>query len=208
MALAMLLMALNDDPESNFSVNEPVARYLPWEGVYGDRTVTQLLSNTSGIPGLGSVAPGTRFDYGGSQWQLAGAVAAQVSNSTWRQAFDAYVAEPCDLEVFQFGNMWSNLETWTGSPDSLQGLDNPNIEGGAISSLQDYAKILLMHLNGGLCGDNSVMSEDSVAFMQVDRGGEFGVPNGMGWWHRRWTRRAPPSTDRLAVALDAIGGSA
>jgi hypothetical protein len=48
--------------------------------------------------------------------------------------------------------------------------------------MQDYAKILLMHLNGGLCGENRVMSEDSVAFMQVDRGGEFGVPYGMGWW--------------------------
>tara|TARA_R110001599_G_scaffold144698_2_gene326455 strand:+ start:7542 stop:8684 length:1143 start_codon:yes stop_codon:yes gene_type:complete len=212
--VVMLLMALNDDPDAGFSVDEPIASYLPWEGVYGDRTVTQLVSNTSGIPGLGSlnvygahlcqyapggtleacartiystelegtVPPASKFDYGGSQWQLAGSVAEQVSNSTWRQAFDAYIAEPCELEVFQFGNMWSNLEGWSGSPDSLQGLDNPNIEGGAISSLQDYAKLLLMHLNGGLCGDNRVMSEDSVAFMQVDRGGEFGVPYGMGWW--------------------------
>ncbi len=212
--VVMLLMALNDDPDLNFSVEAPIADYLPWEGVYGDRTVAQLVSNTSGIPGLGSlgvygahlcqyapagtleacartiystelegtVPAGSTFDYGGSQWQLAGAVAEQVSNSTWRQVFDAYIAEPCDLEVFQFGNMWSNLAAWTGSPDSLQGLDNPNIEGGAISSLQDYAKLLLMHLNGGRCGDNRVMSEDSVAFMQVDRGGAFGVPYGMGWW--------------------------
>ncbi|MDP4788362.1 MAG: beta-lactamase family protein [Haliea sp.] len=212
--VVMLMMALNDDAAANFAVDDPIGNYLPWEGVYGDRSTTQLVSNTSGIPGLGSlgvygahlcqyapsgtleacaqtlystelagtVAPGTKFDYGGSQWQLAGAVAEQVSNSSWRQAFDAYVAEPCDLDVFQFGNMWSNLEGWTGSSDSLQGLDNPNIEGGAISNMQDYAKILLMHLNGGLCGENRVMSEDSVAFMQVDRGGEFGVPYGMGWW--------------------------
>jgi CubicO group peptidase (beta-lactamase class C family) len=228
MPTATLLMALDDDDQLNYDVSEPIGQYLPWDGVDGDRTSAQLVSNTSGIPGLsslgslegdlgdlegglgnlllhscqffpagtledcgriiyrtelaGTVPPDTQFDYGGSQWQLAGAVAEQVSNSSWRQAFDQYIATPCELEVFQFGNNIGNPESWTGHPDSLVGLDNPSIEGGAISNLQDYAKFLLMHLRGGTCGENRVLSEESVAFMQIDRGGKHGTPYGMGWW--------------------------
>lgn len=209
-----LLMALNDDESLNYDVEAGIDNYLPWDGVYGDRTSVQLVSNTSGIPGLsgiadygvhmcqflpdvalescaqllytvelpGSAPPGTVFDYGGSQWHLAGAVAEHVSNSLWSQAFDEYIAAPCELEVFQYGNMWTDLDAWNGSPDSLRGLDNPHIEGGAITNMRDYAKILIMHLRGGRCGDTQVMSADSVAFMQVNRTSELGVPYGMGWW--------------------------
>ena len=209
-----LMMAVNDDESLDYDVEASIDNYLPWEGVYGDRTTVQLVSNTSGIPGLGSIGeygshicqyiaagtleacgetiystllPSTRgpdeaFDYGGSQWQLAGTVVEQVGNQTWRQAFSEYIAEPCELEVFQFGNMWSDQGAWTGNPDSLQGLDNPNIEGGAISNMQDYAKLLLLHLRGGKCGDNQVLSKSSVDFMQIDRAGKFGTSYGMGWW--------------------------
>lgn len=209
-----LLMALHEDESLDYDVEASIDRYLPWDGVYGDRTTVQLVSNTSGIPGLASIgdygphmcqylanmtleecaeiiytnelpgtrAPATMFDYGGSQWQLSGAVAEQVSNSTWNQAFDAYIGSPCDVEVMTYGNMWSNLADWTGSPDSLTGQSNASIEGGAITNMRDYAKILLMHLRGGNCGDNQVLSPEAVAFMQQDRAGSFGVPYGMGWW--------------------------
>ena len=211
---ASLLMALDDDASLDYDIDAPIERYLPWPGVYGDRTSGQLVSNTSGIPGLASAAnygphlcqyatawqlqdcarliyawelpdtepPDTSWDYGGSQWHLAAAVAEVVSNSSWRQAFDDYIAGPCQLEVFQYGNMWEDLTRWNGHPDSLEGLDNPSIEGGAISNLQDYAKLLLMHLNGGVCGETRVLSEESVAAMRVDRGGKHGEPYGLGWW--------------------------
>lgn len=214
MPVTSTLMAISDDETLDYDIAATIDNYLPWDGVYGDRTTVQLVSNTSGIPGLSSLgiygihlcqyssagsleicaesiyttelagtqAPGTGFDYGGSQWQLAGAVAEQVTNSTWRQLFGQYIAMPCELEVFQFGNMWADVSAFDGSADSLVGLDNPNIEGGAITNMSDYAKILLMHLNGGKCGDTQVMNEESVAFLQVDRGGEFGTPYGMGWW--------------------------
>jgi CubicO group peptidase (beta-lactamase class C family) len=226
---ASLLMALNDDASLDFDVDTVIENYLPWDGVYGDRTTRQLLSNTSGIPGLvnfvvsgpngphscavdidtqlelcaeiiyttelaGTAPPDTRFDYGGSQWQLAGGVAEQVSNSSWRQTFDNYIANPCGMTVMQFGNPsvdWQTLgidtSVWTGSPDSLTGLDNPLIEGGAISNLQDYATLLLMHLRGGECEGARVMSEESVAYMQVEHSddlpGNFtDFSYGMGWW--------------------------
>lgn len=225
MPVALLAMALDDAESLDFDVEASIDRYLPWDGVYGDRTSLQLLSNTSGIPGLASFAfldlhsclidPGTQleacaetiysnelpdtvpagsnFDYGGSQWQLFGGVAEQLGNSSWRQVFDRYIAQPCDLEVFQFGNMGLDLTTlgidvsqWTGYPDSLIGLDNPLIEGGAISNMQDYGKLLLMQLRGGMCGENQVLSAESVQFIQVDRSGELdglfsGYSYGMGW---------------------------
>lgn len=209
-----LLMALHEDESLDYDVEASIDHYLPWDGVYGDRTTVQLVSNTSGIPGLahiddygphmcqylasmtlnecaeilytnelpGTRAPSTMFDYGGTQWQLSGAVAEHVTNSTWNQAFDAYIGGPCDVELMTYGNMWSNVADWTGSPDSLSGQSNPSIEGGAITNMRDYAKILLMHLRGGRCGDNEVLSPEAVAFMQQDRAGQFGVAYGMGWW--------------------------
>ena len=215
----MTLMALEEDPASTFIMSQPVGEVLPFNGVYADRTPAQLVSNTSGIPGLrqlGLYGPhlcqfsfaesiefeacgqillgvplpdshdaGSIFDYGGSQWQLAGVTAAVSANATWNQLVDQYLATPCELEVFTFGNMWENLFLWDGTPDSLLGQSNPNIEGGAITNLADYAKLLQVHLNGGYCGETQILSEAALAEMRVDRGGvvaEDPVPYGMGWW--------------------------
>ena len=56
------------------------------------------------------------------------------------------------------------------------------MEGGRVA---DYAKLLQVHLNGGFCGDTQILREDSIASMQVDRGGVVATnatPYGMGWW--------------------------
>jgi CubicO group peptidase (beta-lactamase class C family) len=92
--------------------------------------------------------------------------------------------------------MWTIMDAWNGSPDSLRGQQNAHIEGGAITNLHDYAKILLMHLHGGRCGDTRVMSADSVSFMQVNRAGQFGVDYGMGWW------LLPDATGNTTVVYD------
>jgi CubicO group peptidase (beta-lactamase class C family) len=225
----MTLMALQEDTNVEFSISEPVSTYLSYDGPYANRTVEQMVSNTSGIPGLrllggyGSPtgptledfnhlcqfsaqaifefeacgqtlvqnelpttqAAGSVYDYGGSQWQIAGVTASTVANATWNQLVDQYLGTPCGLEVFTFGNPWESPTSFTGSVDSLSGIANPNIEGGAITNMADYAKLLQVHLNGGFCGDNKVLSEDAIASMQVDRGGVVATnatPYGMGWW--------------------------
>ena len=48
----MTLMALEEDPASTFSMSQQIGEVLPFNGVYADRTPAQLVSNTSGIPGL------------------------------------------------------------------------------------------------------------------------------------------------------------
>ena len=227
----MTLMALQEDANVEFSISEPVSTYLAYDGPYADRTVEQMVSNTSGIPGLRllpaygsptgptiedfnhlcqysaqpifefegcgqtlvqnelptSQAAGSVYDYGGSQWQIAGVTASTVANATWNQLVDQYLGTPCGLEVFTFGNPWESPTSFTGSVDSLAGTANPNIEGGAITNMADYAKLLQVHLNGGFCGDTQVLSEDAIASMQVDRGGVVATnatPYGMGWWIR------------------------
>ena len=182
----MTLLALEEDPDVAFRMDQPIGEVLPFDGVYGDRTPSQLVSNTSGIPGLRALEDygdhlcqfnnlpftafescgetlfsvelddgneaGSVFDYGGSQWQLAGVTASIAANSEWNQLVDQYLAQPCGLEVFTFGNMWLDLTAWDGSPGSLKGQHNPSVEGGAITNLADYAKLLQIHLNGGYCG--------------------------------------------------------
>ena len=215
----MTLLALQEDADSTFDMNQAIGEVLPFTGVYGDRTPAQLVSNTSGIPGLRQLAlygphlcqfsfseaitfeecgevllsvllpdshdAGTIFDYGGSQWQLAGVTAAISANATWNQLFDRYLGAPCQLEIFTFGNMWEDLTQWDGNPASLLGQSNPNIGGGAITNLSDYAKLLPVHLNGGYCGDTQVLTETAVDKMRTNRGGEVEenpTPYGMGWW--------------------------
>jgi CubicO group peptidase (beta-lactamase class C family) len=229
----MTLLALHEDPDVAFSVDQPVSTMLPYEGVYTDRTIVQMVSNTSGMPGLqaltsygnpfgqtledlnhlctfaasdfvefeacgqqlltnelaASQPAGTSFDYGGSQWQAAGVTAAIAGNATWNQLVDEYLVVPCGLEVFTFGNPWQELNlgisSFNGTVESLPGQSNPHIGGGAITNLADYAKLLQVHLNGGFCGDQQVLSQAALDRMRVDRGGVVSInptPYGMGWW--------------------------
>jgi len=140
--------------------------------------------------------PGTFFDYGGGQWQLAGGVAERVTGKGWNQLVTEILVEPCDLEVFEYGNMFTKVAAWDGTVESLLGRNNPSLEGGAITNIHDYAKLLLMQINGGKCGENQIISPEGLAYMRIDRGsmvgsGDFGVETagdatnqgyGLGWW--------------------------
>jgi len=139
---------------------------------------------TSELPNIPGTAPDTAFDYGGTQWQLAGGVAETVGGASWNQLWDQYIGEPCGLTMSRYGNNLSFAADWTGDADALVGLDNPNMEGGMMSSLDDYAKLLSLHLNDGYCGDNAVLSAQGVAFMRLPRTEPEGTQRGygMGWW--------------------------
>ena len=51
----MTLLALDEDSSVSFSVDQPVSTMLPYEGVYTDRTIVQMVSNTTGMPGLSAI---------------------------------------------------------------------------------------------------------------------------------------------------------
>ena len=69
------------------------------------------------------------------------------------------------------------------------------MEAGAYTNARDYAKLLLMQLRGGMCGDTQVLSQAALDQMHADRigdtyGGSATFPGsagpnmgyGMGWW--------------------------
>ncbi|MEH6583641.1 MAG: serine hydrolase [Halioglobus sp.] len=149
------------------------------------QTCGQIIYQTP-LPDLISSPANTAFDYGGSQWQLAGAVAEIVGGASFAQLFDQYIAGPCELEIFRYGNNLTSATDWDGNVDSLVGLDNPNAEAGAASNLSDYAKLLSMHLNDGSCGDTQVLSKEAVEFMRIERSTPADTQQdrgyAMGWW--------------------------
>jgi len=219
-------------------IDAPVAEVTGWDGNPGI-TTAQLLSNSSGLVGLGPnpvygpylcqffadseiedcgrtvfetpdddadvIAPDTEFRYGGAQWQVAGAVAEIVSGQTWAELIDEIYVEPCGLEGFGFNNHWASIggggfaypfDAFNADPSVLADTENPQIEGGAYSTAGDYAKLLLMHLRGGMCGETQVLSQEALDTMHADRvesayGGNAGDATGygMGWWVDRETGR-------------------
>ncbi len=149
------------------------------------------------------VPPDTAFRYGGGQWQLAGAIAEEVSGKAWDALLEDTYRTPCELDVLGFSNPYQRSLTEggieaafvypayvDGSVDDIPETDNPNMEGGGYSTAGAYGRVLLMHLRGGECPGGTVLSEASVARMQEDRlaswGGSVEVGSfdgyGMGWW--------------------------
>jgi hypothetical protein len=55
---------------------------------------------------------GSIFDYGGSQWQLAGVTASVAANATWNQLVDQYLGTPCGAGSLY---LWQHV----GGPDPV-----------------------------------------------------------------------------------------
>lgn len=155
------------------------------------------------------IPPDTTFRYGGGQWQLAGAIAEVVSGKPWATLIKETYVDLCNTQSIGFGNQFFKAFSsgpdgggvasalaypsfFQGDPSNLDPTQDPSIEGGAYTTVEDYGQILLMHLRGGMCGTQRVLSEAAVARMQVDRiatyggttiGGGAGLDGyGMGWW--------------------------
>ena len=146
-------------------------------------TMRMLLSHTSGLPGLGDSTnptcinqptsttlqqcvqaiantslvsqPGTEFNYGGADYQVAGYVATVLSQQNWQTFFANAIATPLGLASFSYG------------PASI--VTNPRIAGGAVSDAADYAAILQMLQNSGVFGGKQVLSAGSVTVMETNQ---------------------------------------
>ncbi len=156
--------------------------------------------------------PDTSFHYGGGQWQLAGGIAEQVSGQSWADLINETYAAPCGLATFGYTNQFAMAAQagglgaaltypafFQGDVANLMATQNPSVEGGLYTTAAEYGQILLMHLRGGTCGANRVLSDAAVARMRVDRilqvyggstAGQTGRTNGgggfdgygLGWW--------------------------
>lgn len=157
----------------------------------GERIFTSTADDDDVVP------PDTEYRYGGAQWQVAGAVAEIASGKSWSELVRETYVEPCDVPSLGFNNHFvqfpgaqgSYPHEFAGDPSTLRPTDNPNMEGGAYTDVADYAKLLLMHLRGGMCDGGRVLSEAAVRRMHEDRiaayGGSTGTAfegYGFGWW--------------------------
>jgi CubicO group peptidase (beta-lactamase class C family) len=127
------------------------------------------------------VPPDTAFGWpaNGADYQVAGAVAEVASGKTWAELVDEIFVQPCGLNVLAYNNPWFQLpfdpETFGypavgGDPVSmLAPTENPSIMGGAYTTADDLAALLLMHLRDGMCGDERVLSTESLERMHEDR---------------------------------------
>lgn len=253
MLAAGVLMRLDD--QGLLDVDAPVSDAVEWGSGNPDVTPAQLVSNSSGLVGLGPdpgyppylcqflplgnladcgaqifttpaddadvIPPDTEFRYGGGQWQVAGAVAEEVSDRSWAELVEETYVEPCGVDSLGFNNHWTQFgptgfsypAAFAADPSTLDPTANPNIEGGAFITAPDYARLLLMQLRDGRCGDEPVLSPDAVAAMHADRigdvygGSEDGDGYGLGWWVDRATgRRTDPGAYGAFPWLDLDSG--
>lgn len=198
---AATIMTLVD--EGKLSLDDPVSKYLPkFTGKKGQITIRQLLSHTSGLPGQAPALrdfritlaeavdriaevelvaqSGTEFRYGGVSMQVAGRIAEIVGGKPWAELFQERIAGPCGMTSTRYGRLGLSR--------------NPQIAGGASSTLHDYRNFLTMILNRGEFQGRRVLSEESIRQMEHDqtRGAESkaatlvrlqaGTKYGLGEW--------------------------
>ena len=162
--------------EGLIDLDAPVSRYLPsFTGDFAAITVRQCLSLTSGVderdggwdwrttteayvnglaktPSLLRAKPGTAVIYGPNGFQIAARVSEVVTGKSWRELFNERITGPCDMPNTQFGRRGAS--------------NNPNVAGGASSTLRDYGHFLEMIANGGEFRGRRVLSERVISEMQ------------------------------------------
>jgi CubicO group peptidase (beta-lactamase class C family) len=238
---AGVILSLVDD--GLLELDRPVGDYLGWGDYHPDVTVELILSQMSGIKGLPvpqrdcvfdpestvqecgqevfqdesmSISPGEEFRFSGDAWHLAGALAEIVSGKNWVELVEEKLITPCGLPNTGYGNPTKLSDhPQAFDPENLPPTENPVIASGAYSTVNDYSKVMLMHLDGGICGHaapNRVLSPEMVQLMQEDHVPEGvtlpdwrpeAVNFGVGWW--RWSFE---EDTRLMAISGAFGARA
>jgi CubicO group peptidase (beta-lactamase class C family) len=207
---AALVMTVVD--EGLLSLDEPIDRRLPeFSGSAGKITLRQILSFTSGQGSLKGLVdlrqnpymslresarqiaqmpltdePGTVFRYGSPALQIAGALVEQATGKSWSRLFEERMIQPLGLTRTYWGNpLW---------PDALpKDVHNPNLQGGVVTTADDYARFLTMLAAGGTYAGERILSEQSIAEMEsvqtarakiafVPPGAKLPMQYGLGNW--------------------------
>lgn len=166
--------------EGKLKLSDTIGRFLPVmsRNGKGSITIAECLSHTTGIQapdlresiqemqGLQTMdeamekfaampmegAPGTVFRYSNAGLQVAGAVIEKIGGKSFQQLFEERIARPLDMKSTDWG------------PGKV-----PLPAGGVFSTPQDYLNFLTMILNKGVYKGKRILSEKSVADMQVNR---------------------------------------
>lgn len=176
------IMALVD--KHLLALDAPISRYVPGlPAEYGALRLDQLLSYTAGLPSLAKFVefkqppgisltqsaqraageplasrPGTQFDYGGANLQFVGAAAEQVTGRRWQEIFDAEIAGPLGMRSTLWGGTFQR-------PTRAALPANPMLQGGAWTTLPDYAAFLTMIAQDGVYRGRRILSAAAIEAM-------------------------------------------
>jgi CubicO group peptidase (beta-lactamase class C family) len=169
-----------DEPISTYV--EQAGNPIVWPADKRAITMRMLLAHTSGLSGNGPAqakcllnvvtltlqqcaqlialapivhGPGSAFNYGGADYQLAGYIATLIAGMDWQDFFDEAMAHPLALDSFSYGD-----------PEQVR---NPRIAGGASANLEDYARIMQMLQNAGEWNGVRVLSQAAVEMLQTNQ---------------------------------------
>ncbi len=188
--VAATLLTLVD--EGRVSLDQPIATWLTGLGADAGRiTLRQLLSQTAGLAGASGEfydiaqdhritlaesardiarrplvsRPGEVFAYGTGGFQLVGAVVEAVTGQRWAQAFDERIARPLGMTHTR----WIHLRLDSSDEFPAAETLNPVLQGGAVSTPEDYLRFLAMLSQGGRHGGRQILSQQSVDAMLTDQ---------------------------------------
>lgn len=113
-------------------------------------TMDEAIEKIAVLPMEGK--PGTVFHYSNTGLQIAGAVLEEISGKNFQTLFAERIAKPLDMQHTDFG------------PNKVA-----MPAGGAYSTPEDYMHFVEMILHKGVYKGKRILSEESIAAMQVNR---------------------------------------
>jgi CubicO group peptidase (beta-lactamase class C family) len=130
------------------------------------------------------------FKYGGPSFQVAGAMVEAVTQRKWSDLFAERLATPLGM----------THTYWTHLPDHgvpVAAVTNPLLQGGAVTTAEDYMRFLTMIDQHGLYQGKRILSEKAVDEMEtaqtigkpmayVPPGVGGGVQYALGNWCEEW----------------------
>jgi CubicO group peptidase (beta-lactamase class C family) len=216
---AALVMTVVD--EGLLSLDEPISRYLPaFKGAAGATTLRELLAQTSGEGSLEDLVdveqdprmtlaqsaaeiaarplqdpPGAVFKYGGPGFQVAGALVEAVTHRRWADLFAERIGTPLGMTH----TYWKHL------PDrgvSASDTTNPLLQGGVVTTAEDYARFLTMLAQQGRFNVHQILSAQAVDTMEtaqtigkpiawLPHGAISHAQYALGNWCEKWTADGP-----------------
>jgi CubicO group peptidase (beta-lactamase class C family) len=224
---AALVMTVVD--EGKLQLDAPIATVLPeFKGDAGRITLRMLLAQTAGLGNLrarvdvrqdpritlaqsaADVAarplanpPGEVFEYGGPQFQVAGAMVEKVTGRRWSDLFEERIARPLGMTA----TAWEHLPSRGATPAETL---NPLLQGGAVTTADDYARFLTMLAANGCFNGRQILSERSVREMEsvqtLGKAKGFlppGVPSGWEYALGNWCEQQ--AADRSCTVVSSPG---
>jgi CubicO group peptidase (beta-lactamase class C family) len=120
------------------------------EDMRQDNSMDDAMADLAALPMEGT--PGKVFHYSNAGLQIAGAILEKISGKSFEALFAERIAQPLGMKNTDFGHAKVSLPA-----------------GGAYSSPEDYINFLTMIMNRGAFNGKRILSESSIAQMQVNR---------------------------------------